>query len=145
MYWDYARYVDENGGIVIYPSDSSLNVFDFGGYYTNLFNYYVNGSIKIQLSLFLMNIMNLDNEGWRWERHLSYVPIFSDEDEMQAVKSLINRHPNHAKEIVDSCKENVSITRINTNLNEEEYEFVMQDLATKLMVINKIKEYRETI
>ncbi|TDL38276.1 ATP-binding protein [Macrococcoides bohemicum] len=145
LYWDYARYVDETGGIVIYPSDSSLNIFDFREHYTNLFNYYINGSIKIQLSLFLMKIMNLDNEGWIWQRHLLYVPIFLDEDEMQAVKSLINRHPNQAKEIVNSCKENVSITRTNTNLNEEEYEFVKQDLSTNLMVINKIKEYRETI
>jgi len=143
LYWNYARYVDEARGIVIYPSDSSLNVFDFGGHYTNLFNYYINDSIKIQLSLFLMKIMNLDSEGWIWERHLSYVPIFLDEDEMQAVKSLINRHPDQAKELFNSCKEKVSITRTNTNLNEDEYEFVKQDLTTNLLVIDKIKEYRD--
>lgn len=145
LYWNYARYVDEARGIVIYPSYSSLNVFDFGGHYTNLFNYYMNDSIEIQLSLFLMKIMNLDNEGWLWERHLSYVPIFLDEEEMQVVKSLINEYPNQAKEMVNSCRKRVSITRTNTNLDDEEYEFVKQDLATNLMVANKIKEYRATI
>lgn len=48
-----------------------------------------------------------------------------------------------AKELFNSCKEKVSITRTNTNLNEDEYEFVKQDLTTNLLVIDKIKEYRD--
>ncbi|TDL94305.1 ATP-binding protein [Macrococcus brunensis] len=145
LYWDYARYIDEARGIVIYPSDSALNVFKFGGQFTNRFNYYIRDSIKLQLSLFLMKLQNLDSEGWLWERHLSYIPVFTDEDEVKLMKFLINQNPEQAKSDVIRYKEEVSLAGYNTGLTDEEYKFVKQDLATNLMVIEKLKQYRMNV
>ncbi|WP_210143360.1 hypothetical protein [Staphylococcus sp. GDY8P193P] len=56
------RYVDETRGIIIYPNDASLKLFEFGPSFTNLYDYYYRGSLDIKLSLFLMSQFNLDKE-----------------------------------------------------------------------------------
>lgn len=142
LYKDFARYVDEARGIVVYPDFSALNAFKLGSKFTNTFDYYFKDSIKIQLSSFLMKLNRLDREGCLWERHLSYIPVFIDEDEMNEVKSIINENSDQAMIDVTHYKEEVSISGYNTGLTDDEREFVKQDLATNLMVINKIKEYR---
>ncbi|UJS27449.1 hypothetical protein L2Z53_09940 [Macrococcoides canis] len=62
---------------------------------------------------------------------------------MNEVKSIINENSDQAMIDVTHYKEEVSISGYNTGLTDDEREFVKQDLATNLMVINKIKEYRD--
>ncbi|MEL1196237.1 ATP-binding protein, partial [Staphylococcus epidermidis] len=78
LYWDYARYVDEARGIVIYPEYGALNIANPGSEFTNSFDYYYSNSLKIKLSKFLMSLLNLDSTGYLWKRHLSYIPVFQD-------------------------------------------------------------------
>ncbi len=119
-----------------------MNVFEFGSKLFNTFDYYIKDSIKVKLSSFLMKLNGLDGMGWLWEKHLSYIPVFKDKNEMNEVKSFINRNPEKAKKDVYRYKEEVIIAGYNTKLNDEEYEFVKRELATNLLVIEKIKEYR---
>lgn len=142
LFNDLARYVDEARGIVVYPDFSALNAFKLGSKFTNAFDYYIKDSIKIQLSSFLMKINRLDREGWLWERHLSYIPVFIDKDEMNEIKSLINENSEQAIVDVTHYKKEVCISGYNSGLTDEERELVKQDLATNLMVIERIKEYR---
>lgn len=145
LFNDSARFVDEARGIVLYPSISILDVFEFGSKFFNTFDYYIKDSIKVQLSSFFMKINGLDGTGSLWEKHLSYIPVFEDENEMNEVKSLINQYPEQAKKDIYRCKEVVVISGYNTKLNDKEYEFVKQELATNLLVIEKIKEYRRYV
>ncbi len=143
LYRDSARYVDETRGMVVYPNHSTLNVFKLNSKLSNVFDYYIKDSIKIQLSSFLMKLNGLDSNGLLWEKHISYIPVFKDENEMTEVKVLINNNPEQAMKGVNHYKEEVVIAGYNMKLNDEELGLVKQGLATNLLVIGKIKEYRE--
>lgn len=110
LYWNYARYVDETRGIVIYPNNATLKVFEIGRDFTNLYDYYYRDSLDIKLSHFLMSQLNLDNEGWLWHKHLSYIPVFNSEEEKQEIESLINQNPECAKKEAIRWKKSVSIS-----------------------------------
>ncbi|PTU84907.1 ATP-binding protein, partial [Staphylococcus pasteuri] len=140
LYWSYAWYVDEARGIVLHPDIGSLNIAEIGSKFTNSFDYYYSDSIKIQLSMFLMSLLNLDSTGYLWEKHLSYIPVFTNEEEKIKIVHLINRKSEEAKENIEKLKKEVLISK--DNIGDEVYKFIKQDLATNLMIIEKIKQFR---
>ena len=141
LYWNYARYVDETRGIVIYPNNAALKVFEIGSDFTNLYDYYYRDSLDIKLSHFLMSQLNLDNEGWLWHKHLAYIPVFNSEEEKQEIENLINQNPERAKKEVTKWKKSVSISV--RAIEKEENNFIKQDLATNLMIVDKIERLKK--
>jgi len=141
LYWNYARYVDETRGIVIYPNNAALKVFEIGSDFTNLYDYYYRDSLDIKLSHFLMSQLNLDNEGWLWHKHLAYIPVFNSEEEKQEIESLINQNPERAKKEATKWKKSVSISV--RAIEKEENNFIKQDLATNLMIVDKIERLKK--
>ncbi|MFI9579100.1 hypothetical protein [Staphylococcus capitis] len=141
LYWNYARYVDETRGIVIYPNNAALKVFEIGSDFTNLYDYYYRDSLDIKLSHFLMSQLNLDNEGWLWHKYLAYIPVFNSEEEKQEIESLINQNPERAKKEATKWKKSVSISV--RAIEKEENNFIKQDLATNLMIVDKIERLKK--
>lgn len=87
-----------------------------------------------------MSLLNLDNIGYLWEKHISYIPLFQDKEEKEIIIGLINRDKEKAKQKITKLKREVFIS--SSGIEKEEHEFIVQDLATNLMVIERIKEYR---
>lgn len=140
LYWDYARYVDEARGIVIYPEYGALNIANPGSEFTNSFDYYYSNSLKIKLSKFLMSLLNLDSKGYLWKRHLSYIPVFQDKEEKAEIINLINQEKEKTKQNIKKLKKEVLIS--SRGIGKEKYNFIVQDLATNLMLIKRINEFR---
>ncbi|HEC2152249.1 TPA: ATP-binding protein [Staphylococcus delphini] len=142
LYCEYARYVDEERGIVVYPDCSALGISNPSSQFTDTFDYYFEKSIKIQLSTLLMSLMDLDECESLWTRHISYIPIFVNDEEKNKITSFIRESPQKAMEDAMKLQERVHLSLYNIYLNERECNLVKQDLATNLMIIEKIKEYR---
>ncbi|OSP22031.1 hypothetical protein B9L42_02340 [Staphylococcus agnetis] len=63
-------------------------------------------------------------------------------EEKEIIIGLNNREKEKAKQNITKLKREVLIS--NSEIEKEEYEFIVQDLATNLMVIERIKVYRFT-
>lgn len=88
-----------------------------------------------------MSQLNLDNEGWLWHKHLAYIPVFNSEEEKQEIENLINQNPERAKKEVTKWKKSVSISV--RAIEKEENNFIKQDLATNLMIVDKIERLKK--
>ncbi|WP_381419813.1 hypothetical protein ACFDHY_11680 [Staphylococcus hyicus] len=86
--------------------------------------------------------MNLLNIGYLCEKNISYIPLFQVIEEKEIIIGLNNREKEKAKQNITKLKREVLIS--NSEIEKEEYEFIVQDLATNLMVIERIKVYRFT-
>lgn len=75
------------------------------------------------------------------QKHLSYIPVFNSEEEKQEIESLINQNPECAKKEAIRWKKSVSISV--RAIEKEENNFIKQDLAINLMIVDKIERLKK--
>ncbi|MDU3864479.1 MAG: ATP-binding protein, partial [Staphylococcus epidermidis] len=68
------------------------------------------------------------------------IPVFQDKEEKAEIINLINQEKEKTKQNIKKLKKEVLIS--SRGIGKEKYNFIVQDLATNLMLIKRINEFR---